>query len=175
MLLFTASDLAPSPVTSTTGYCSCFGSIPSFFLELFLYSSPVSYLLLFITKSCLTLCNPMDCSPPGSSVHGIFQAIAYWAPTNPESSPFSVLSFFLFIHKESDMTEGLNWTELILFMGFSRQENWSGLPFPSPVDHVLSELSTVTCLSWVALHGLVFHWVRLWSMWLDVEKPGSNS
>ena len=23
---------------------------------------------------CPTLCNPMDCSPPGSSVHGIFQA-----------------------------------------------------------------------------------------------------
>ena len=26
-----------SPVTSTAGYCFCFGSIPSFFLELFLY------------------------------------------------------------------------------------------------------------------------------------------
>ena len=26
----------------------------------------------------------------------------------------------------------------IIFMGFSRQEYWSGLPFPSPVDHVLS-------------------------------------
>ena len=25
-------------------------------------------------QSCLTLCNPMDCNPPGSSVHGIFQA-----------------------------------------------------------------------------------------------------
>ena len=25
-------------------------------------------------QSCLTLCNSMDCSPPGSSVHGIFQA-----------------------------------------------------------------------------------------------------
>ena len=25
-------------------------------------------------QSCLTLCNPMDCSPPGSSVHGILQA-----------------------------------------------------------------------------------------------------
>ena len=25
-------------------------------------------------QSCPTLCNPMDCSPPGSSVHGIFQA-----------------------------------------------------------------------------------------------------
>ena len=23
---------------------------------------------------CLTVCDPMDCSPPGSSVHGIFQA-----------------------------------------------------------------------------------------------------
>ena len=28
------------------------------------------------------------------------------------------------------------------------------LPFPPPVDHVLSELSTMTCLSWVALHGM---------------------
>ena len=27
-----------------------------------------------VTQSCLTLCNPVDCSPPGSSVHGIFQA-----------------------------------------------------------------------------------------------------
>ena len=25
-------------------------------------------------KSCLTLCDPMDCSSPGSSVHGSFQA-----------------------------------------------------------------------------------------------------
>ena len=27
-----------------------------------------------VTESCLTLSNPMDCSPSGSSVHGIFQA-----------------------------------------------------------------------------------------------------
>ena len=27
-----------------------------------------------VPKSCLTLCDLMDCSPPGSSVHGIFQA-----------------------------------------------------------------------------------------------------
>ena len=27
-----------------------------------------------LSQSCLTLCNPMDCSPPGSSVHGISQA-----------------------------------------------------------------------------------------------------
>ena len=27
-----------------------------------------------VTESCPTLSNPMDCSPPASSVHGIFQA-----------------------------------------------------------------------------------------------------
>ena len=92
--------LLPSPVTSRTGCCFCFGSISSFFLELFLLSSPV----------------------------------AYWAPTDLGSSSFSVLSFCLFI----------------LFMGFSRQEYWSGLPFLSPMDHALSDLSTMTCLTWVA-------------------------
>ena len=29
---------------------------------------------MLITQSCPTLCNPVDCSPPGSSVHGILQA-----------------------------------------------------------------------------------------------------
>ena len=27
-----------------------------------------------VTQSCLTLCDPMDCSPPGSAAHGILQA-----------------------------------------------------------------------------------------------------
>ena len=27
-----------------------------------------------VAQSCPTLCDPMECSPPGSSVHGIFQA-----------------------------------------------------------------------------------------------------
>ena len=27
-----------------------------------------------VSQSCLTLCDPGDCSPPGSSVHGILQA-----------------------------------------------------------------------------------------------------
>ena len=29
---------------------------------------------VFVTKLCLTLCDPMDCSPSGSSVHGTLQA-----------------------------------------------------------------------------------------------------
>ena len=36
-------SLLPSPVASTAGCCFCFGSIPSFFLELFLHWSPVAY------------------------------------------------------------------------------------------------------------------------------------
>ena len=51
----------------------------------------------------------------------------YWKPTNLEGSSSSFISSWLFI----------------LFMGFLGQEYWSGLLFPSPVDHVLSELSTV--------------------------------
>ena len=31
-----------------------------------------------VAQSCLTLCDPMDCSPPGSSVYGIFQQ-QYWS------------------------------------------------------------------------------------------------
>ena len=71
--------------------------------------------------------------------------VAYWAPTYLVSSSFTLLSFCLFI----------------LFMGFSKQEYSSGLPFPSPVDHVLSELSTMTSLSWVALHCMAHSFIEL--------------
>ena len=32
------------------------------------------YIMFLVTQLCPTLCKPMDYSPPGSSVHGIFQA-----------------------------------------------------------------------------------------------------
>ena len=31
-------------------------------------------LCVLVAQSCPALCDPMDCSPPGSSVHGILQA-----------------------------------------------------------------------------------------------------
>ena len=37
-------------------------------------SSPIAAAAAKSLQSCLTLSDPMDCSPPGSSVHGIFQA-----------------------------------------------------------------------------------------------------
>ena len=38
------------------------------------YDKPRKWKKSEVTQSCLTLCDPMDCSQPGSSVHGIFQA-----------------------------------------------------------------------------------------------------
>ena len=46
-------------------------------------------------------------------------------------------------------------------MEFSRQECSSGLPFPSPVDHILSELSTMTRSFYMALHGMVHSFIEL--------------
>ena len=71
--------------------------------------------------------------------------VAYWAPSDLESSSFSVIYFCLFI----------------LFIGFSRQEYWSCLPLPSPVDYVLSELFTMTRPSWVVLHGMAHSFIGL--------------
>ena len=72
--------------------------------------------------------------------------VAYWAPTDLGGDLSVFYRFFLFM----------------LFMGFSRQEYWSGLPFPSPVGHILSDLSTMTCLSWVAL--------RAWLSFIEWDK-----
>ena len=54
-----------------------------------------------VTQSCPTLLDPLDCSPPGSSVHGIFFRQEYWSglpfPTpgdlsNPGIEPGSPMS-----------------------------------------------------------------------------------
>ena len=50
---------------------------------------PESRVKVQVTQLCLTLCDPMHCSPPGSSVHGILQArILEWV-----GIPFSRGSF----------------------------------------------------------------------------------
>ena len=38
----------------------------------------------------------------------------------------------------------------------------SGLPFPPLVDHVLSELFTMTCPTWVTLHGMAHSFIELY-------------
>ena len=131
-------------------------------LDLASFTSHIHSLVLSLLWLCLFIL---------SGVISPLNPVAYWASIDLRSSSFSVLPFCLFI----------------LFMGFSRQEYWSGLPFPSPVDHLLSELSTMTCPSWMALHSMahsfieldkaVIHVIRLvgfLSLWFSVCLPSDG-
>ena len=65
-------------------------------------------------------------------------------------------------------------------MGFSRQEYWSGLPFSSPVDHIVWDLSTMpTHLEWPRRAWLSFieldkAVVLVWLDWLVFCEYGFN-
>ena len=84
-------------------------------------------------QSCLTLCDPIDGSPPGSPVPGILQARTLeWVAISffnawkwkEEVKSFSRVQLF-----------ATPWTaahQAPPSMGFSRQEYWSGVPLPSP-------------------------------------------
>ena len=80
-----------------------------------------------VTQSCPTPYNSMDCSLPGFSVHGIFQArILEWV-----AIPISRIS-----------SQFRDWTQVSHITGelFTRfdtgkaQEYWSELPIPSPAE-----------------------------------------
>ena len=85
-------------------------------------------------QSCPTLCNPIDGSPPGSPVPGILQArtlewaaIAFSNAWEWKVKAKSLSNIWLF---------AILWTvacQALLSLGFSRQEHWSGLRFPSPM------------------------------------------
>ena len=62
----------------------------SFLIKLLTSCKDIVYVHAKSLQSCLTLCNPMDCSPPGPSVRGISQArilewvnISYSRGSNP--------------------------------------------------------------------------------------------
>ena len=82
-------------------------------------------------QSCPTLCNPIDGSPPGSSVLGIVQArILEWVA-------ISFSNAWKWKVKVKSLSRvrlfATPWTiahQAPLSMGFSRQEYWSGLPLP---------------------------------------------
>ena len=111
ILLLWHWTLFPSPITSTTRCCFCFGSISLFFLELFLHSSSGAsrgpYRLWEFIFQCHTIL-------PFHTVYGVLKA---------------------------------------------RILKWFAIPFSSGC--ILSELSTMTHLSWVALHGMAHSFIEL--------------
>ena len=90
---------------------------------------------MLVTQSCPTLCDPMDCSPLGSSVHGILQArILERVPNGNEEY---VIRNWKCVSRSVVPFSEILWTvvcQALLVMEFSRQEYWSGQFLPSPAD-----------------------------------------
>ena len=91
-----------------------------------------------LLQSCLTLCDPIDGSPPGSPVPGILQARA-------RTLEWVAISFSN-AWKWKVKVKSLSRVWLLVTpctaayqappsMGFSRQEYWNGLPLPSGRSH----------------------------------------
>ena len=83
-------------------------------------------------QSCSTLCDPIDSSPPGSSVPGILQARTL------EWVAISFSNAWKWKVKAKSLSRvqllATPWTAAYQAppsMGFSRQEYWSGVPLPS--------------------------------------------
>ena len=85
-------------------------------------------------QSCLTLCDPMDCSLPGFSVHGILQARTLkWVVisfSNAWNWKVKVKSFSRVWLLATPWAAAY---QAPPSMGFSKQEYWTGVPLPSPL------------------------------------------
>ena len=84
-------------------------------------------------QSCPTLCSPIDGSPPDSAVPGILQArtLEWVAISFSNAWNWKVKGKLLSLVQLFTTP----WTaayQVPPSMGFSRQENWSGVPLPSP-------------------------------------------
>ena len=79
--------MSVSNVPVGTGANSCISTQVIFpDLLLFLLATELMHVYMYAEscQSCLTLCNPTDCSPPGSPIHGILQArILEWVAMSP--------------------------------------------------------------------------------------------
>ena len=79
-----------------------------------------------VAQSCPALSNPMDCSPPGSSVHGIFQAgVLEWG-----AIAFSSRMALLYVYFKKDRTargEIGTWTYACGWCGKCPGQEWVSL------------------------------------------------
>ena len=91
-------------------------------------------------QSHLTLCDPMDGSPPGSPVPGILQARTLeWVAISFSNAWKWKVKVKLLSHVRLLATPWTAAYQASPSMGFSRQEYWSGVPLPSPNDTGLLE------------------------------------
>ena len=85
-------------------------------------------------KSCPTLCDPIDSSPPGSPVPGILQARTLeWIAISFSNAWKWKVKVNLLSRVQLLATPWTAAYQAPPSMGFSRQEYWSGVPLPSPL------------------------------------------
>ena len=97
---------------------------------------------------CPTLCNPMDSSPPGSSVHRILQArILEWGAVSFSNAWKWKVKVKLLSRVQLLATRWTAAYQAPPSTGFSRQEYWSGVPSPSPP----SEYNSKSCAQFMIL------------------------
>ena len=88
-------------------------------------------------QSCPTLCDPIDSSPPGSPVPGIIQARTLkWVAISFSNAWEWKVKVKLLSRVRLLATPWTAVYQAPLFMGFSRQEYWSGVQLPSPWQKV---------------------------------------
>ena len=84
-------------------------------------------------ESCLTLCDPIDGSPPSSPIPGILQARTLeWVAISFSNAWKWKVKVKLLSRVRSSATPWTAAHQAPLSMEFSRQEYWSGVPLPSP-------------------------------------------
>ena len=83
-------------------------------------------------QSCPTLCNPIDGSPPGSSIPGTLQARTLeWVAISFSNMWKWKVKVKALSHVRLFVTPWTTAYQAPPSMGFSRQEYWSGVPLPS--------------------------------------------
>ena len=88
-------------------------------------------------QSCLTLCNPIDGSPPDSPFPGILQARTLeWVAISFSNVWKWKVKVKSLSHVQLFKTPGTAAYQAAPSMEFSRQEYWSGVPLPSPFDRL---------------------------------------
>ena len=86
-------------------------------------------------QSCPTLCNPIDGSPPGSPVPGIFQArVLEWVAISFSNAWKWKVKVKSLSSVRLLATPWMAAHQAPPSMGFSRQEYWREVPLPSPIQ-----------------------------------------
>ena len=130
-------------------------------------------------QSCLTLCDPIYGSPPGSPIPGILRArtLEWVAISFPSAWKWKVKSLSHVRLLETPWTAAF---QAPTSVGFARQEYWSGVPLPSPktvykapIFLVSRVLSSVNACGWIKEDWNKLTWlsmVKLQSILYDLAS-----